>query len=331
MKVLSELNQADFGGVEEVVRCISKFDLENDHTVLIYRDGPMKAKIEEAGAKVIISPPKIEINLKEYDLFHLHCGGMYSNLLSQNGNSKLKFIETIHSPISSPHPDNLIIQRIGNSSLVTKMNRKCRTILNGIDSEIMKVTIPKEKMKEDLGIKTDLPIVGRLGRLATDKWLEEWILICYYAQQEIDFIPLIVGPETQKNFLGKIKLMVESLPLRNVIFTGARQDKANLYNIMDAFLYPSPTEGFGLVFLEALHFGLPVITLKTEVTSEVLGQGAILMQYDIKEMAKKLVDVLRQKSFYTEALKVGAQDFAVDFSAERMVKEYQEVYRGIMN
>ena len=324
-RIIHESNQLAMGGSEEIVRCIVKYDKENEHTVLTYQDGPMRKPIEDAGGKVIVSQPKIDIDLNQFDIVHLHNGGMYSNLLSQNGNSKFKVMETIHSPVFSPHPDNLIIQRIGNSNAVTKINRKCKTILNGIDDETMKVTVPKEIIKRELGlVNTDLPIIGRLGRLATDKWLEEWILICYYAQQEVDFIPLIVGPETQKNYLGKIKLMIESLPLRNVVFTGARQDKANLYNIMDVFLYPSPTEGFGLVFLEAMHFGLPIISLETEVTREVIGKYGYLMKWDLKKMVEVLVDLVKKRK--KEIVSLGVLEY---FSAQRMVKEYQEIYRGI--
>lgn len=327
-RIIHESNQLAMGGSEEIVRCIVKYDKENEHTVLTYQDGPMRKPIEDAGGKVIVSQPKIDIDLNQFDIVHLHNGGMYSNLLSQNGNSKLKFIETIHSPVFSPHPDNLIIQRIGNSNAVTKMNKKCKTILNGVDFKELEMSGDIEgrrvEIKKEIGIESDLPVVGRLGRLASDKWLEEWVLICYYAQQEVDFIPLIVGPETQKNYLGKVKLMIESLPLKNVIFTGARQDKANMYNIMDIFLYPSPTEGFGLVFLEAMYFGLPIISLETEVTKEVLGSYGYLMKWDLKKMVEVLVDLIKKRN-----KEVVSQEVLEYFSAQRMVKDYQEVYREI--
>ena len=325
MRIVHELNQLEYGGVEKMIKSIIKYDTKNNHFVVAYKDGPFRKELNKLGVEILLTGDK-EVDFVA-DIAHIHSGGALSSMAVELGKS-IPIVETIHSPVRSPMPNNLIRQRIGVTSAVSKMNSNCITILNGIDLNELDPDRYPEDIKRELGIPEGLPVIGRLGRIGKDKCLEEWILTCYYLQQQgIEFIPLIVGDEALgiNGYVGKLKLMAASLPVKDIVWAGHRADVANYLQLMDVFLYPSPTEGFGLVFAEAMHAGSVVVTYKNDITMEVAGGYSILTDKSINGLVggvKKALDINVKDTIVSMA-----HDFVEqEFDAERMVAEYQEVY-----
>ncbi len=91
-----------------------------------------------------------------------------------------------------------------------------------------------------------------------------------------------------------MKLMAASLPVKGVIWAGHKADVANYMQIMDVFLYPSPAEGFGLVFAEAMLAESVVVTYRNKVTMEVAGGYAVLTEEIVPGIVagvKKALDI----------------------------------------
>lgn len=329
MKIVHELNQLDFGGVEKVIRSIIKHDQKNEHFVLVYKDGPFRPKLEEVGAKIVMVKDDEDVDM-EADVIHVHSGGGFSELARSLGKD-FPVIETIHSPVRSPMPDSLIIKRVGVCEAVSKRNSNCKTILNGIEFDELEPKVTREEIKATLGIPEGLPVIGRLGRIGTDKGLEDWLLACYYLQSKgYAFAPVIVGGEARNadGYMGKLKLMAASLPVKNVVWAGHRENIADWLQIMDVFMYPSPTEGFGLVFAEAMHMGCAVVTYKTEVTHELFAGYAKLTDQSRGAigLAEAVGAVLDNPELMSE-LSGNAQGWVhAEYDAELMSQEYQELY-----
>lgn len=327
MDIVHELGQLDFGGVERVIRNIIKFDKKNKHHIVALKDGPFRKELEAVGANVIIPEKDVPIDC-EGDLVHVHSGGAVSNMALNLGHH-LPVIETIHSPLRSPMRDDVIFQRVGVTEAVSKKNSNCVTILNGIDLENSVPTRGSDDIRSELGIPVDALVIGRLGRIGPDKGLEDWLMTCYRLQQEgLDFVPLIVGGEARGfngSYVGRLKLMAESLPVKNIIWVGHKDDVANYFQVMDIFLYPSPTEGFGLVFIEAMFNDCTIVTYENDVTWELLAGHAILTKNSIDGLVQGV-----KKAFNPDLrdayVSIGADFVADHFSAEKMSEEYQELY-----
>lgn len=326
MRIVHELKQLAYGGVEKVIHNIIKYDDQNEHTVVAFQDGPFRQEFEKVGAKIIFAPKEGEIDF-EADLIHIHTGGAMSDMAQSLGKI-FPVIETIHSPVRSPMSDSVIKLRVGVTEAVSRMNSNCVTIHNGVDFSQLEPDRYPEDVKRELGIPEGVPVIGRLGRIGKDKCLEEWLLACYYLQKQgVEFIPLIVGGEAAglEGYVGKLKLMVASLPVKGVIWAGHHADVANYLQVMDVFLYPSPTEGFGLVFVEAMHAGAVVVTYDTDVTREICGGFSVLTENSIPGLVfgvQKALDVNMR-----DAIVPLAQSWVREqFDARRMVREYQEVY-----
>jgi len=329
MRVMHELQQLEFGGVEKVIRNIIKFDNENQHSILAYKDGPYRKPLEEAGAKILIPTDKNQVSV-EADVLHVHTGGDVSHVALNYGKN-FPVVETIHSPVKSPMRPECIKQRIGVSDAVTKINNNCITIYNGLDLKELEPTIEPKFIKSLLGMVEPWPVIGRLGRIGHDKGMEDWLLTCYYLQQNgLNFYPLIIGGEAlnSNGYIGKLKLMVESLPIKNVIWTGHIDDVANYLQIMDVFLYPSATEGFGLVFAEAMYNEAIVVTYDTPVAIEIVGGHGILTPKTIDGLMYGVQQALNKEM--KETIRPIARDFVVtEFNAELMAQKYMEVYENV--
>ena len=328
MRIVHELNQLDFGGVEKVVRNIIKYDKKNKHIIAAYKDGKYRKELEDVGAEIVLlSNDDIDIAA---DVIHIHSGGAKSNLLDDLKN-EFPVVETIHSPVRSPNRDDYITQRVGVTETVAALNKNAITILNGIDSESMVPDRTPQQIISELKIDSNLPVVGRIGRLGKDKGLEQWILTCYYLQQHgIDCTPIIIGDEARdcEGYRGILKLMATSLPVKNLIWIPNQINIANYLQIMEIFLYPSPTEGFGLTLIEAAYMNCVVVTYDNDVNREILGGYAKLVNKDIPSLVKGVEDAMTPE--YQGAIGGLARQWVnCQFGAERMSIEYQELYEKV--
>lgn len=326
MKIVHELNQLDFGGVERVIRNIIKYDDTNKHSVMAYKDGPFRKELESVGANIVMMDNENGVEM-EADLIHIHSGGSYSRMALELGKG-FPIIETIHSPVRSPMRNDIIRQRIGVTSAVSKLNHNCITILNGIDLETLVPSESPEIIKQKLGISKGLPIIGRLGRIGRDKGLEDWLLTCHYIQQQgIDFIPLVVGGEAtnEPGYMGKVKLMAECLPVKNIVFAGHQDKIADYLQLMDIFLYPSLTEGFGLVYAEAMYMGSTVVAYENDVTKEVCAGYSVLTKQNIPALIEGTKKALNQNM--RDHIGPIAHDYVKqDLNAMIMAGKYKEIY-----
>jgi glycosyltransferase involved in cell wall biosynthesis len=94
-----------------------------------------------------------------------------------------------------------------------------------------------------------------------------------------------------------------------------------LYSYADVLLYPSLHEGFGLVVLEAMACGTPVIAFEDPALMEVLGDAAVFIKpTSLKEVAE-IVDSVLNDNHLLEELRAKALRRAREFSWRRTVEE----------
>ena len=106
---------------------------------------------------------------------------------------------------------------------------------------------------------------------------------------------------------------------------------AELYGLAEAFVYPSVREGFGLPPLEAMACGTPTIALRASSVSEVVGEGAILMDgLDVGAWAGAVRTVLRDRELRADLVRLGLARAAA-FSWTRCAKQTIDVYRRVIS
>jgi len=121
-----------------------------------------------------------------------------------------------------------------------------------------------------------------------------------------------VNPETNasRRFLNSIA----EFELQGII-TNVGQVPLNqmnsLYNQCDALLMPTLLESFSIVYLEAMHYGLPVFTSNMWFSKAVCGDAAIYFDpFDAEDILRSLEDVMKDPCIKKSHITKGAQQLA---------------------
>jgi glycosyltransferase involved in cell wall biosynthesis len=115
-----------------------------------------------------------------------------------------------------------------------------------------------------------------------------------------------------------------------VIFAGERSDVARLMAACDLFVLPSEWEGFGLVFVEAMAAGIPVVATRVSGIPEVVldGETGVLVPvHDPDALAEAIVRLCEDPAERRRLGNNGFQRVREHFTAERMVDETLAIYR----
>lgn len=112
-----------------------------------------------------------------------------------------------------------------------------------------------------------------------------------------------------------------------VHFLGLVKDMPALMRSVDAFVFPSRYEPFGLVLLEALASGLPVITAATAGGATVIGDGGIVLSNpeDIQQLANAMLLLANDPKLRSE-MAGKALAISAGLSWSGMTDQYFEIY-----
>lgn len=143
---------------------------------------------------------------------------------------------------------------------------------------------------------------------------------------------LIIGEGSQKS-----NLMRKTMELGikdQVVFTGCvPNDKITAYyNACELFLFASTTETQGIVLLEAMAAGLPVIAVGGSGVKDVVLQGrnGYLTKEDIYEWVEKLEQVSSNKTMY-EKMSINAREEASKYTSLRIARTALTYYRNAIH
>ena len=114
-----------------------------------------------------------------------------------------------------------------------------------------------------------------------------------------------------------------------ITFLGNQECMEDLLPLADVFLLPSAHESFGLVALEAMSSGVPVVVTRIGGTAEVVENGVsgyLVDPDDPEECAERCLDLLANEDRRREFGRNGRARAVRDFHIDRIVPLYEKVY-----
>lgn len=144
----------------------------------------------------------------------------------------------------------------------------------------------EEKMKEErFCIQKGHQLVISVGHLDTDFKRHQLTIKAVAKLQDVDLLILGKG-EAEEEFEA---LANDIMPGRCVIKSVHYTETAHYYRSADVFALPSRGEPFGIVYIEAMSCGLPVVATDDEVRREIVGDAGILCNVEnIEEYAEAI-------------------------------------------
>ena len=135
------------------------------------------------------------------------------------------------------------------------------------------------------------------------------------------------GPERPR----ALQIAEEEGVLDRVLFLGKQESVAELLSCSDLCLLPSSNEAFGLVALEAMACGVPVIATSVGGVPEVVPSdaGFLFPVGAVEEMAAAGIALLTDDARWKTA-SAAARTAAEGFSTESVIPMYEEYYREVL-
>lgn len=173
-------------------------------------------------------------------------------------------------------------------------------------------------------ISRDETRIGTIGRLVDQKNYPTLLNAFSLVVRENPMFHLyVIGDGPLKKELHRL---ADKLEIGSSVTWLGRTDKIPQFlSSIDLFVLSSKYEGFGLVLLEAMAAGVPIIAANNSAIPEVLGASypGLFGTYDSEELAKKILEFPKFKNEYKESLKKRLALFHPQVMYEKIQKIYQ--------
>ncbi len=213
---------------------------------------------------------------------------------------------------------------------IFKLDKEIRVIYNFVNpEEYHRLSMPglRERFAEPAE-----KLIIHVSNFRPVKRLKDVVDVFSLIKKEIPAKLLMVGDGPDGSAIHQY---INSIGLsESVWFLGKQERVIELLSISDLCLLPSEKESFGLVALEAMACGVPVVASDTGGLPEVIRDGEtgyLLPVGDTKSMAKKALLVLQTEGLWQEMSHRGRLFAANNFHIDRIVEEYEKVYRELLS
>jgi len=203
-------------------------------------------------------------------------------------------------------------------------------IPTGIDLRADRTLISAGQIRARLCVPPGKKLLSFVGRIGREKSIDFLLhVVKELSARRDDFHFAIVGDGPDRRALEKLS---GSLGISgHVTFTGyiPREQVFSVYNTSDLFVFSSRTETQGLVLLEAMSVGTPVVAVRAMGVSDLLedGQGGALSRFDVNEFAghvERLLDSKSERLLKSKEAREKAFRWSIQNMAARLLTCYEE-------
>ncbi len=191
----------------------------------------------------------------------------------------------------------------------------------------------RKRIRQELGIGPEEPVIGIVGRLEVGKGYMEFLQMAgtiSKTRKDVSF--LVIGEPThdEENRAKPIYDQIDRLGLDNhLILTGFRQDVPDLLSAMDIFAFPSHAEAFGLVLIEAMAVGLPVVSSQCDGVLDIVDPhetGLLVPPRDADALTRAVQALLADPSLRASLGRRGYQKVLDRFSLSTHINTLEQHY-----
>jgi glycosyltransferase involved in cell wall biosynthesis len=323
-----------YGGTERVVSYLSDELVRQGHEVTLFASGdsftrarlrPVCERALRLEGKKIVDPVVHHVRMVEmvaqeaarFDVVHFHVDYLHFPVIRRQN---VRALTTLHGRLDIPDLVPLYQEFCEmNLASISDAQRRPLAWANWVGTVY-------HGLPEDLYTATTAPgkYLAFLGRICPEKRVDRAIEIARRAGMPIR-IAAKIDPADKEYFESKIRKLLDH-PLVEYIGEIGERDKGDFLRNANALLFPIDwPEPFGLVMIEALACGTPVIAYRMGSVPEIVDQGTTGFMV---ENVDEAVDAVSRVQSLDRA--VCRRVFEERFSARRMASDYVKVYNQLM-
>ena len=222
------------------------------------------------------------------------------------------------------------------------LNENQLEVINrGVNLEESEVHFSKEELRKKYNIPGDAFVILSVGRHDSRKKFD-LVIKAISKINEIKQLPNVKyyligeGVETPK-----LKELTNELKLENQVeFLGScsNEERNEFYKLSDLFIMPTITqprkiEGFGIVFLEANYFKLPVIGTSSGGVKEAIIDGEtgfLIKPNDLNSLVDKIIFLYNNKEIRANIGEIGYKRVLNEYTWDKIIKDYLNLFQEIL-
>ena len=327
-----------YGGTERIVYHLTEELIKKGHNVVLFATGDSKTsakllpifpralrsikigqnlKAREA-YKLIGLAKVIEILLKEnFDIIHNHIGWRFLPFIKI---LKTKVVTTLHGPLDIGY-QRFIYQKFPNSYYISisKNQREPLPKLNFVGNVYNGIDIRSFPFKEKSG-----NYLAFLGRMSPEKGPLEAIKIAKKMKMKL-VMAAKIDVVDKEYFSKKIKPLIDNRMIKFIGEVGHKKKVQLLQNAKATLVTINWREPFGLVLIESMACGTPVIAFKRGSVPEVIKDkktGFIVKNVDEAVKSLKKIDQIDRRDC--------RKWVEEKFTSEKMANGYEKIYSKLI-
>lgn len=368
LRILQVCSSNSWGGMEMVAVQTAQKLKERDHTVSFLAGAGSQSEkaLKDSSISLLsilnrgyVDPLGVrEINNwikeKRIDLVHVHYSkDLWKVVPALFGKKEIPLVFTKHIGTMRPKKDFfhwLIYKRVDAVIGISKLIQenvikthpidpdKVMCIPNGVDLHVFdKKKVDRNSIRASLGIPPDALVIGTAGRLNWWKGYREFLEMAHKITKlrpSVYFIAVGGATVGEEKEAEEIQNFARSLNLgNNLIFTGFRKDMVNLFSAMDIFVYPAYAEAFGLVLIEAISLGLPVVSSNCDGVPEIVVDGEtgrLVPPRNSEVLTKTVLEMLNDRKRMEKFGSAGRSRVLKVYDLEKVVSRLEELYEELL-
>ncbi len=183
------------------------------------------------------------------------------------------------------------------------------------------------------GIEKSRPMLLFVGRVAFEKNIDFLLRALELALADVPDLLLTIAGEGPA--LASLKTLVAKRNLKDhVLFVGYLDRRTALpdcYRAADAFVFASRTETQGLVLLEAMALGVPVISTAVMGTRDIVGskRGALVPEDNEADFARNIAKLVKDPALRAH-LGAEGRTYAAEWNAAALAGRLANAYREVI-
>jgi glycosyltransferase involved in cell wall biosynthesis len=201
---------------------------------------------------------------------------------------------------------------------------------NGVDVKAFTPGRDGSRLRANLGVPADAPLVGFVGRLSPEKGPDLFVRMAEHVHRrrpDVHFVLVGEGP-----LEAELAGMVQAMRLHERVHLAGAMTAADAYPALDLLAQTSHSEGMPLVLLEAMACGLPVVAIGTGGVLEVVEAGStglLASSGDWVAVGEAVLELLREPGRRRAMGQAGRRRVEEHFRLETSTRRTGEVLRRL--